>query len=163
MKNLKLHSVILLILVLLSACNAMQQESITQGQTINSDTIDQLELGMNEDQVRLILGSPSLIDTFDSSQWIYFFSEARINKKNLSKQGNLRLYFKDRLLSKVEKNGFVIVESNEENLNGGTVIIEPTQKKRTTTINREIAMALLTKRALLCLLSSLDTRKDGRK
>jgi len=130
MKRLKFKSILLFALFFLNACSGLQQESIIQGQTITQETINQLELGMSQDQVRLILGSPSLIDIFDSSQWIYYFSEAQINKTTLKKQGNLRIYFKERLLEKVEKNGFVVIESSLENNKGGTIITEPTQKKR---------------------------------
>jgi len=123
-------SLILSACLFISACGVLHQQNIVQGQTITAESVDQLELGMDQEQVRVVLGSPSLVDTFDSSQWIYFFSEAGINKNKLSKQGNIRLFFEQRKLDKIVRNGFVVVENDDANLTGGTIITEPTQKKR---------------------------------
>ena len=108
----------------------MNSETVLQGKTISSENINQLEIGMTTEKVRLILGSPSLIDTFDSSQWIYFFSKAELSEKELQEQGNLRLYFNNRQLVKIEQNGDLVRVDDKINQRGGTIITEPTQKKR---------------------------------
>ena len=114
----------------ISACSSMNSETVLQGKTISAENIDQLEIGMSTEKVRLILGSPSLIETFDSNQWIYFFSKAEISEKELQEQGNLRLYFNNRQLVKIEQNGDLVRVDDKINQRGGTIITEPTQKKR---------------------------------
>ena len=47
------------------------QIDITQGNYIDDEKIAQLELGMSQEQIIFILGSPMLIDQFDSSKWYY--------------------------------------------------------------------------------------------
>ncbi|PKG37419.1 outer membrane protein assembly factor BamE [Psychromonas sp. Urea-02u-13] len=47
------------------------QIDITQGNYIDDEKIAQLEIGMSQEQVIFILGSPMLIDQFDSSKWYY--------------------------------------------------------------------------------------------
>ena len=47
------------------------QIDITQGNYIDDAKIAQLEIGMSQEQVIFILGSPMLIDQFDSSKWYY--------------------------------------------------------------------------------------------
>ncbi len=118
-----------LLLAVLTGCS-VQKQIVTQGKTIDSESINQLKLGMDRAQVRLILGSPAIIDTFDSNQWIYYFSRARITKNKASKTGNVTLTFKDNALEKIVNDGSLVVKSSDENLQGGTVITKPTQKKR---------------------------------
>jgi outer membrane protein assembly factor BamE len=47
------------------------QIDVTQGNYIEDDKLDQITLGMSQEQVIFILGSPMLIDQFDSSKWYY--------------------------------------------------------------------------------------------
>lgn len=47
------------------------QIDVTQGNYIDEEKISQIELGMTQEQVIFILGSPMLIDQFDSSKWYY--------------------------------------------------------------------------------------------
>ena len=47
------------------------QIDVTQGNYIDDDKLQKLELGMTQEQVIFILGSPMLIDQFDSSKWYY--------------------------------------------------------------------------------------------
>lgn len=129
MKKLLHLPSLLLILSLFTACGVKSQV-VTQGQTIDSDSVSQIQVGMTKEQVRLVLGSPALIDTFDSNQWTYYFSEAGINKKKVAKQGSIRLTFKNKTLEKIINDGSLVVKSSDANLEGGTIITKPTQKKR---------------------------------
>ena len=60
----------------LSGCSSLYdtfvyQIDITQGNYIDDKKLDQLEIGMNQQQVIYLVGSPMLIDQFDSSKWYY--------------------------------------------------------------------------------------------
>lgn len=60
----------------LSGCTSLYdtfvyQIDVTQGNYIEDDKLDQIILGMSQEQVIFILGSPMLIDQFDSSKWYY--------------------------------------------------------------------------------------------
>ena len=116
------------IFLILFGC--VKQPIINQGQTIDSNSLSQIKLGMNQEQIRLILGSPSLINTFDSNQWTYYFSNAKINERTIKQQGSLELNFQDNRLAQIKNTGNLIVKSADANLTGGTVITKPTQKKR---------------------------------
>ena len=48
---------------------------IRQGNMVSQDMIDQLELGMTKRQVRFVMGTPLLIDTFEGERWDYYFSD----------------------------------------------------------------------------------------
>jgi len=47
------------------------QIDVTQGNYIEDEKLDKVEMGMSQEQVIFILGSPMLIDQFDSSKWYY--------------------------------------------------------------------------------------------
>jgi outer membrane protein assembly factor BamE len=60
----------------LSGCTSLYdtfvyQIDVTQGNYIEDEKLDQINLGMSQEQVIFILGSPMLIDEFDSSKWYY--------------------------------------------------------------------------------------------
>jgi len=60
----------------LSGCSSLYdtfvyQIDVTQGNYIDEEKISQLEIGMSQEQVIFVLGSPMLIDQFDSSKWYY--------------------------------------------------------------------------------------------
>ena len=47
---------------------------INQGNVINQQVIDQLRPGLSRSQVRYILGTPLIADTFSQSRWDYYYS-----------------------------------------------------------------------------------------
>ncbi|MCR5085628.1 MAG: outer membrane protein assembly factor BamE [Succinivibrionaceae bacterium] len=44
---------------------------LAQGNFVEQEAVDSLRYGMSADQVRYVLGSPMLVDPFDSSRWYY--------------------------------------------------------------------------------------------
>jgi outer membrane protein assembly factor BamE len=61
---------------------------IQQGNTIAFDKVVQIQPGMSEDQVRFILGSPTLQDIFHMQRWDYVYyldpREGDIQKRHLA-------------------------------------------------------------------------------
>lgn len=63
----------------MAACSSLKfpgvyRLSILQGNYIEQDMVDQLEVGMNKDQVRFVMGTPLIEDTFNPDRWDYFFN-----------------------------------------------------------------------------------------
>lgn len=50
---------------------------IQQGNVIEQEMLDQLERGMDKSQVRFIMGTPMLIDPFNSNRWEYVYTYKR--------------------------------------------------------------------------------------
>lgn len=50
---------------------------IQQGNVVEQEMLDQLEHGMDKSQVRFIMGTPMLIDPFNSNRWEYVYSYKR--------------------------------------------------------------------------------------
>ncbi len=63
------------LLFVLSACSIIYRPDIQQGNILKQSTIEQLKLGMTEEQVRYLLGSCVLQAAFQSnrSDYVYFY------------------------------------------------------------------------------------------
>jgi len=57
--------------------------TVQQGNIVNQEMVDQLRPGMTRSQVRYILGTPLLMDTFDQDRWDYFYSIKRPGQKEM--------------------------------------------------------------------------------
>jgi len=78
---LKIVSVISLLL-LASACSSLKfpfayQLVVQQGNYVEQDMIDKLEVGMTRRQVKFVMGSPLIEDTFNADRWDYFYTVKR--------------------------------------------------------------------------------------
>ena len=86
---------------------------IRQGNQINSDMIKKLKPDMTASQVKFILGTPLIQDTFHKDRWDYIYEMRKEGK--LIESRHVVLFFKNELLSEIK--GEVIesrtIESNE--------------------------------------------------
>lgn len=90
----------LLLLATLAGCSdfpGVYKINIPQGNNISQETIDQLRPGMTTAQVRYLMGTPLVVDTFSPQRWDYIHTY----KKGWDKrtQGHLSLFFIDGKLS----------------------------------------------------------------
>jgi outer membrane protein assembly factor BamE len=76
--------------------------NIQQGNVVTQDMINQLQPGMTAAQVRYILGTPLLVDTFDPNRWEYLYSMQPGGGSRT--QERLTVYFKDGVLSGMSGN-----------------------------------------------------------
>jgi len=51
---------------------------IPQGNLVDPENVDQVQIGMEPRQVRYLLGTPLVTDTFNQNRWDYFYS---VNKE----------------------------------------------------------------------------------
>ena len=65
--------------------------NIEQGNIVNQEMVDQLRPGMSRRQVRFILGTPLVEDTFNQDRWDYLYS-VRNGGKVIS-ESNLTVHF----------------------------------------------------------------------
>lgn len=83
---------------------------IRQGNQINSDMIKKLKPDMTASQVKFILGTPLIQDTFHKDRWDYIYEMRKEGK--LIESRHVVLFFKNELLSGIQ--GEVIESSNIE-------------------------------------------------
>lgn len=66
-------SILLLTLSGLTGCNLIYKQSIQQGNAIEQEDLDQIDLGMTKRQVNLIMGTPAVQDPFHKDRWDYVY------------------------------------------------------------------------------------------
>mgnify|MGYP003572902725 FL=1 len=74
--------------------------TVQQGNIVTEEMVDRLEPGMTKNQVRYLLGTPMLVDTFHTDRWDYTYTIRRGHKEMEVKR--LAVFFQDDALTKVE-------------------------------------------------------------
>lgn len=95
--NLKVITLLLSVL-LLASCSIPRifQVVISQGNLVDQEMLDKLEIGMTESQVKFVMGTPLISDTFYPNRWDYFTSVTQ--GENSYTNQKITLYFKDNKL-----------------------------------------------------------------
>lgn len=93
-----------LVIAFISACGfvgfpGVYKINIEQGNIVTQEMVDQLKPGMTRRQVRFIMGTPLIEDTFNRNRWDYVF-ELRNGSKVLN-QSKLTVEFEDDALTNV--------------------------------------------------------------
>jgi outer membrane protein assembly factor BamE len=69
----KLFITLLITLTLSFATGCVYQASLSQGNLLKQDDLDQVEVGMTRNQVRFLLGTPMIDDPFHEERWDYVY------------------------------------------------------------------------------------------
>jgi outer membrane protein assembly factor BamE len=69
----KLIPLLLIVCSLAAASGCVYRASISQGNLIKQEDLDQVEVGMTRNQVRFLLGTPLIDDPFHQSRWDYVY------------------------------------------------------------------------------------------
>ena len=81
---------------------------VEQGNIIDEDKLAQVTIGMNRRQVKYLLGTPMLQDTFNQDRWDYYYSfetgKGRIDRELIT------LFFDGDKLARIEKKEYETVE-----------------------------------------------------
>lgn len=72
---------------------------IPQGNVVTQEMVDQLRPGMTYNQVRFIMGTPLITDTFSGERWDYLYSIQRGG--NPREQERISLFFENNQLSRI--------------------------------------------------------------
>ncbi|MDD9980265.1 MAG: outer membrane protein assembly factor BamE [Gammaproteobacteria bacterium] len=73
---------------------------IQQGNIVDREMLDQLEIGMEPRKVRFILGTPLLVDPFNQNRWDYFYTLRHGSGEEVGQR--VSVYFVDDRLARIE-------------------------------------------------------------
>src|SRR5690606_11713425 len=104
-------ALVVLIAVATAGCGMLYKQPIYQGNLIEKAAIDQLQVGMDKQQVLTLLGSPSIADPFHHQRWDYTATQ-RINRRGHTEVRNMTLWFENDQLAKWE--GEYFAEQDKE-------------------------------------------------
>jgi len=99
-----LHRSLLLVLALsLSGCSSwVYRIDIPQGNYLEQKDIETLQVGMTKEQVKYILGSPVVVDSFESDTWHYLYKFKSGRSTEYDARKDFTIKFKDNLLVSAE-------------------------------------------------------------
>jgi outer membrane protein assembly factor BamE len=96
-----LRSVLLAGCIIVTFPGCLYRQDIPQGNRIDAAVLEKLEIGMTRNQVKFLLGSPALVDTYRPERWQYvYFLKTGDDQKIVRR--NMTLVFTDDLLSEIE-------------------------------------------------------------
>lgn len=74
---------------------------IQQGNQVNAEDLDRLKIGMTREQVKFLLGTPLIQDSFHQNRWdyLYYLQPGR----EVSRQSRVSLYFDGDTLTKIDR------------------------------------------------------------
>ena len=128
---------LIILFALLSACGSVVptvkpfKMDIQQGNVVTSKMLLQLRPGMTKSQVKFIMGSPLIVDSFHKDRWDYFYQLRQAGK--IVEQRRVILDFDKDLLTKVR--GDVVPEGTAGAATGNessvakTITVEPKPKQ----------------------------------
>ncbi|NCF51263.1 outer membrane protein assembly factor BamE [Gammaproteobacteria bacterium] len=97
---------ILLIAVIFSALAAtsgcVYRANIAQGNLIEQEDLDQVEIGMTRNQVRFLLGTPMIDDPFHQGRWDYVYY-LKVGRKDATFKRWISIFFEEDVVSDIRK------------------------------------------------------------
>src|SRR5687768_12255330 len=92
----------LAVIVLATAAGCVYRIDVQQGNLLDPEQIDQVEVGMTRSQVRFLLGTPMVVDSFDPDRWDYVYSLRRGHSRKLQKR-HVIVWFEGDKVTRVEE------------------------------------------------------------
>lgn len=80
--------------LLVSGCGLLYKQPIFQGNLLEKTSVDQLQPGMDHQQVMMLLGTPSIRDPFHKERWDYVASQ-RIGRRGVTDIKTLTVFFEN--------------------------------------------------------------------
>ena len=84
----------------LSGC--VYRMDVQQGNLLDAEDVDQVEVGMTRSQVRFLLGTPMVTDTFDKDRWDYVYSLRRGHERQVTRR-HLVVWFDGDKVTRIEE------------------------------------------------------------
>lgn len=110
------YLVILALTIILSGCSGklftVHRIDVQQGNALDYDKVEQLRVGMNKEQVRFLMGSPIIIDSFHPDRWDYVYH--LIPDYGDTERRHVAVVFEGDIVSNIEKSGVTKPETDEE-------------------------------------------------
>ena len=98
--------ILILSLVVLAGCSGrlftVHKIDVQQGNAIDPVKVEKLEIGMNKEQVKFLMGSPLVTDVFHPDRWDYVYH--LIPDYGDTERYHLTVFFEGGTVTNIEKN-----------------------------------------------------------
>lgn len=95
----------------IAGCGLIYKQPIYQGNLMDQSAVEQLQAGMSKQQIKVLLGSPSIADPFHHDRWDYTATR-RTERLGEVQVKNFTVYFENDVVSRWE--GDYFPEQDEE-------------------------------------------------
>jgi outer membrane protein assembly factor BamE len=142
LKVIKMHISLFILSLLVTACSSTlpsikpYKMPIQQGNLVTSKMMAQLKPGMTKTQVRFVMGTPLISDTFHKDQWDYFYQIE--NDGVIIEKRRVILMFEKDLLAKVK--GDVIPAPQNKNEERQEIVPQKNNDANQKPIQKEKSM-----------------------
>jgi outer membrane protein assembly factor BamE len=89
-----------LLLATVFAAGCVYQAALSQGNLLDQEDIDQVDVGMTRSQVRFLLGTPMIADPFHEDRWDYVYF-LRIGREKATAKRWISVFFEGDTVSEV--------------------------------------------------------------
>ena len=100
MRKVIILALIFSTMALTSSC--VYRSNIAQGNLIEQEDLDQVEVGMTRNQVRFLLGTPMIDDPFHKTRWDYIYY-LKIGREDATFKRWVSVEFENDLVSEIRK------------------------------------------------------------
>jgi len=100
--NMKRVSLLLIFVTLLATAGCVYRASISQGNLIKQEDLDQVEVGMTRNQIRFLLGTPLVDDPFHTGRWDYVYY-LKVGRREADFTRWVSIFFEDDRVSEIHK------------------------------------------------------------
>ena len=96
-------TLLVLLALMVAASGCVYRANISQGNIVEEEDLDQVELGMTRNQVRFLLGTPMIDDPFHADRWDYVYY-VTIGRKKATAKRWVSIEFDAGLVSEIRRN-----------------------------------------------------------
>jgi outer membrane protein assembly factor BamE len=89
--------------ILLVSSGCVYRANISQGNIVEEEDLDQVEVGMTRNQVRFLLGTPMIDDPFHQNRWDYVYY-VKIGRNDATAKRWVTILFEDEMVSEIQRN-----------------------------------------------------------
>ena len=100
LRSLRATPVLAVMVLALAAC--VYRIDIQQGNLLDEDVIDQVELGMTRSQVQFLLGTPMISDSFHQDRWDYTYYYRRGRSRQIDQRWFI-VFFQDDEVVRIDR------------------------------------------------------------
>lgn len=100
---------LILAVACLGGCTALQgfslrpyRMNVQQGNYLEAEAVDQLEIGMTQSQVRFLIGTPMIADPFNADRWDYVFF-FKVGRTRNEVKSQLTVWFEDGKVVRIDR------------------------------------------------------------
>jgi outer membrane protein assembly factor BamE len=84
------------------AASCVYRMDIQQGNRLEQDAVEQVEVGMSQSAVQFLLGTPMLADPFHADRWDYPYY-LRLGRSDEAQQTWVVIYFEDGRVTRIDR------------------------------------------------------------